>query len=379
MTRQFEFDCIIIGAGIIGATCFHQFTAAGKRCLLLEQRQLSAGITGASGCIVRVSHRTNEAIDAAALGFHFYQKLSHDSAGYVPFTRKGYLHFADEETLLRIHERLLHNGIRAEILTQASLRHQYPDFPVIATSAIYEPDSGYMDAKPTLEFLVQSAVVRGGQYLDAVELQQLLWDQETHHVNGVMTSMGEFYAPNIVLAMGNATIAFLQQHFSDDCGMWNQLIQVTRFTHDVPLSGAPCFIDDLNELNGRWCSVTGGFFAGYPTGLRVPSNDSYRSVDKSHALFTQQRAQQRFPWLKGASTNGALCHSDCYSQQSIGVIGEQASLPKGIFVASGFSGGGFKMAPYVAATLLPSITGLQEITTQPSSSARAVITQELSS
>lgn len=356
MTKPF--DCIIVGAGIIGASCFYRLTEAGKRCLLIEEKQLGAGITGASGCIVRVAHGSQEAIAAAAMGFHFYQALSRESAGRVPFTRTGYLHFATQDALLLMQARMEQEGIRAELLSGETLRSQYPGFPVVGDVALYEPDSGYMEAKPTLEYLVQSAVARGGVYNDAVTVQALNLDTHSNRVTGIVSSIGEFSAPNVVLAMGNGTTAFLSRMFDDACGMWNQHIQVTRFTRDEALPSAPCFIDDINELNGRWCPLTGGFFAGHPTGRHVPAGQAFAAADRQHAELTQRLAQRRFPWLEGASATGALSHSDCYSEQPIGVMGEQPGMPAGMLIASGFSGGGFKMAPYVASQILQSINNV---------------------
>lgn len=345
------FDVIIIGAGIIGATCFYVMTLAGKRCLLLDDKQLGCGVTGASGCIVRVTHASWEATRAAAQGYHFYRQLAQDSGGQVPFTETGYLHFAEPHALADMQGWLEREGVPAQLLDSRALAARYPALPITAQMALYEPGSGYMEARPTLQYLVQSAIAQGGGYHDAVKVHAVRVDVASRQAVGVLSSNGDYDGAQVIVAMGNGTSEFLIRQFGDAFGLWSQHIQVTRFKGATPLPEAPCFIDDINQLNGRPCPLTGGLYVGYPTGMRVPASHSYMPAQLSHAQLTREQGQRRFPWLQDASVEGALCHSDCYSEQPIGLIGKQPGLPGGVLVASGFSGGGFKMAPHVAMQL----------------------------
>ncbi|WP_166220625.1 NAD(P)/FAD-dependent oxidoreductase [Pseudomonas atagonensis] len=350
------FDVIIVGAGIIGATCFNVLSAAGKRCLLIDDRQLGSGVTGASGCIVRVAHASQQATRAAAQGYHFYRRLAHDSQGQVPFAQTGYLHFAEPHALAEMQGWLEQEGVDAQLLDAEALARQYPTMPIAAELALFEPGSGYMEAKPTLQYLVRSSIDRGGIYHDAVKVHAIRVDPVSRQAIGVLTSNGNYEAPRVIVAMGNGTSEFLIRQFGHSFGLWNQHIQVTRFKGERALASAPCFIDDTHQLNGRWCALTGGFYVGYPTGQRVPASQGYVAAEQSHAQLTREQGQRRFPWLQAASVEGALCHSDCYSEQPIGLLGEQPGLPGGVLVASGFSGGGFKMAPHVASQLADVIT-----------------------
>lgn len=350
------FDVIIVGAGIIGATCFQVLSQAGQRCLLLDDRQLGSGVTGASGCIVRVAHASLQATRAAAQGYHFYRRLAQDSQGQVPFAQTGYLHFAEPHALAQMQGWLEQEDIEAQLLDAAALAKRYPDLPIAAGQALFEPRSGYMEARPTLHYLVRSAIEQGGVYHDAVQVQAIRVDAASRRAVGVLTSNGNYDATLVIVAMGNGTSEFLIRQFGHSFGLWNQHIQVTRFKGAAALPTAPCFIDDTHQLNGRWCPLTGGFYVGYPTGQRVPASQGYAALDQRHAQLTREQGQSRFPWLQTASVAGALCHSDCYSEQPIGLIGEQPGLPGGVLVASGFSGGGFKMAPYVAMQLADAIT-----------------------
>lgn len=350
------FDVIIVGAGIIGATCFSVLSQAGKRCLLLDDRQLGSGITGASGCIVRVAHASLQATRAAAQGYHFYRRLAQDSQGQVPFAQTGYLHFAEPQALADMQGWLEQEGVEAQLLDARALASRYRQLPIAAEQALLEPCSGYMEARPTLQYLVQSAIAQGGVYHDAVKVHAIRVDAESRRATGVLTSNGTYDGAHVIVAMGNGTSEFLIRQFGHSFGLWNQHIQVTRFMGAAALATAPCFIDDVNQLNGRWCPLTGGLYVGYPTGMRVPANQGYAAAEQSHAQLTREHGQRRFPWLQATTVEGALCHSDCYSDQLIGLIGEQPRLPGGVLVASGFSGGGFKMAPHVAMQLASVIT-----------------------
>ena len=68
----------------------------------------------------------------------------------------------------------------------------------------------------------------------------------------------------------------------------------------------------------------------------------------AHATATRNAAQVLIPGAAKARFRGAMCHTDCYSTTPIGVIGPGHWLPDGLLLATGFSGGGFKMAPHAA-------------------------------
>src|SRR5262249_21977512 len=72
---------------------------------------------------------------------------------------------------------------------------------------------------------------------------------------------------------------------------------------------------------------------------------------------------------------GGLCHADSYSPDGLGRVGEPAGGPKGVFLACGFNGGAFKMAPWVAQEIVASV---QQQLHYPSEIMRKVNLNQLS-
>lgn len=348
-----RFDCIVIGAGILGAACFSRLSAAKLKCLLLESHRPAAGATGYSGCIVRVAHSTPVQVMQAAEGYHAYDALARRSIGAVPFQRSGYLHFDTEARLEAMNRQLSEVGVEAQLLGRQELRTRYAGFPIEAEAALLEPGAGFMDAHATVSWYIREGVRRGGVFQDAAAVHRLRI--AGGRVLGVESSLGPVDAPQVVLALGGGVPSFLDRHDITGHGMWSQLIQVTRFTAPQGLEAAPCFIDDLLHTNGRWCPMTRGLFVGHPTGKRLDGAFRQGEIDPRHAELTRRTATPRFPWLQQARTTGALCHSDCYSSRPEGITGRLPGGPEGLLVASGFSGGGFKMAPFAAEAIAQAI------------------------
>lgn len=343
--RETSYDAVVVGAGVVGAWCFATLCRKGRRTLLIDAGRAGGGITAHSGAIVRAAHRDPNQDLAAAHGCRAYDRAVHDSRGAVGFARTGYLHFAELDKLQEIADHLAELGRACEILSGRDLA-RFTGLDIQASEALFEPGAGYVDSTGLLSWLIAEGVRQGGGFADGVALDKPV--VRGGRVTGLETTHATLRTGALVLASGAATPGLLDAMGVRDHGLWNQIIQVVRFVGDRPLEAAPCFYDDVLDVNGRWCPLTGGLYVGYPTNRAVSGAVRDFPVDRAHAQMAHTVARGRFGFLDGARAAGGVRHVDCYSNTPGGLIGRPTDAPDGLFVASGFSGGGYKMAPDAA-------------------------------
>ncbi len=166
------------------------------------------------------------------------------------------------------------------------------------------------------------------------------------HAVRAETNAGALEAHAIVLATGVRTPGLL-----DELGiahdLFNRDIQV-----DVraPLDGPrdqPAFIDDVYDLNGRPDPAAGAVLIGFPTGLESASLDA-APIRPGHSERIVAEGRKRFAWIDSSESRGGRRHPECYAPDPRGRVARAPGRRGDIVMATGFSGGGLKMAPRAA-------------------------------
>lgn len=341
-----DYDVLIIGAGIIGSAVFDRLSADGMRCLLLDRQRVGLGATGYSGAMVRLAHADPHAVAAAGAGLQRHTAFEAESAGRVRLSRCGHLYFAPEAELRLILPHVQAHSAAAQILDRDEIARRFPDMDVTADHAIFEPQAGYADPIAFARHHVGRGLNAGGHLAEATRLTHLLIGEG--RVQGAVTSAGRVTAARVVLALGAQTPSVLAAHDLPDAGLWAQKIQVAQFAMSVGTEAWPGLIDDQLGLNGLPGPGRGLYYLGLPTGLRTWPDADACSADPAHSDKIRVTAAHLLPQVATATVQGAMCHPDCYSPHLIGHIGPLDGGPDGLCLATGFSGGGFKMAPYAA-------------------------------
>ncbi len=356
MRNDSAFDAVVVGGGILGAACFASLAEAGVRVALIEEKRIGLGATAWSGAVVRVAHGDAQSTAQAAYGRSRYQDLHRRFGDQAPFHAYGYLHFGAPEQLNRAADNMRAVGLPVERLSQHQIDQLYPDLGLRAEEALYEPESGAMDPVLTARAFVALGREAGGVVFESVAVDGL--DTTHGQVSGVSTSIGWMKAPIVVVAAGASAPRLLGDTFGVRADfLWTQLIQVTLFSSAIAIRRAPAFIDDVTGTNGVRCLASGGFYTGLTTGIRLAGPPYAHAVNPRHAERTRAAGAQRIGWLEGARVAGGVCHADAYSDVPHGFAGPHDALPQGLLLATGFSGGGFKMAPYAAEAITAHVTG----------------------
>ena len=361
MSSLSYFEAVIVGGGIVGAACFSAMAQAGRKVLLLEKARIGCGATVWAGAVVRVTHMDQQGAIQAAYGSRAYHELADKYPSKVPFNKIGYLHFANEDRLEYAAKLTAETGTKSRVLSAAQIAELFPELEIRASAAIFEPDNGYMDPIRTTQTYADMGQQDGGCLWESVSAIEL--DITAGRISGVETDAGRVKADTIILAAGEDTGRLLRKAGLRPDLVKSRLIQVTQFQCNKRLSKGPAFVDSETGTNGLYWPSAGGMFVGLPTSESYEQNARLAPMSISHAAATKTAAIARFGWMRGARALGGRCRTDAYSDQPNGLIGQCPDGPDGLLLATGFNGGGYKMAPYAAASVSAMVAGrcLEEI------------------
>lgn len=332
-------DVIVAGAGVVGAATFFELASRGADVTLVERNVVASGATAWSGGVVRLTHDDSESADRALFGWRYYRALAERGID-VPFNETGFLYFPKPERrafaqaeVARLRRDAPIAWLDADALAER-FGHLLAD---TGGGAVWEPRSGWVDPRDVTRAFVRAGVRHGGRLVEGVELLGVEGDVVAR------TTAGDLEARAIVLATGVRTPGLL-----DTLGvahdLFNRDIQV-----DVraPLHGVgdqPAFIDDVYDLNGRPDPGSNAVLVGFPTGLASVALDA-APIRPSHSARIVEEGRKRFAWIDGSAARGGRRHPECYAPDALARVRRVAD---GVVVATGFSGGGLKMAPWAA-------------------------------
>ncbi|AUX73987.1 NAD(P)/FAD-dependent oxidoreductase [Erwinia pyrifoliae] len=350
MSIKQNYDVVVLGAGILGAATAHQLTCSGLKTALLERGAPAQGCTAYSGGIVRIYHSNDYLTELAASSFKYYLDFEANTGVPASFTRTGYLYFPPVQDNTRVQEKVqqLRATVDIEWLDRQQMAEQFPTINC-DEGAVYEPGAGYMAPAEVTRAFIRAATAKGATLYPGTEVYRLI--RRGNKVVGVSTSQGTFTASHVVVALGPNTPAFLDKN-NIPHSLWSQRIQVDIKNPRQAVAGHPAWIDDVNDLNGRPYE-NGQFLLGYPTHDRL-FIDSVTPGSPVYSEVTSMMGQKRFSWVNEAEQCGSWSSFDCYSPAGIGAA-EKIEGFISLSVLTGYSGGGFKLAPELARRITDNI------------------------
>jgi sarcosine oxidase subunit beta len=342
-----NFDAIIIGAGVIGTSIAFHLAERGFKPVILERKQLGFGATGSSSGLVRMHYDLEVESRLAWTSFQYFRNWSERVGGECGFRRTGFLDIehADYVTQLRnnveMHKRI---GIPTEIITGADVKRIAPSFFTDDIEfAAYEPASGYADATLTANSFLTAAKERGTVYMQDCAVIGV--QTAGGKVTNIQTSRGDFSAPIVINAAG----AWAGK-VSDLFGI---PIPLDTWTHDVmhirrpPQIGEhPTVID--NSLSMYFRPDSGGLtLVALEDDSRMsePADADLGYVAKGFVERAIDRICKRVPAMEEGSYHSSLVGRDGLTPDQRAIIGE--TNLQGYYLATGFSGTGFKLSPAV--------------------------------
>lgn len=375
-------EIVIIGAGIIGLSAAFQLARrkAGRIVVLEKGRSPGEGSTGASSAVCRFKYTRPEMVRLAVEGIAAYRNWSDylglaDPAGR--FNATGVLWLGSGASQAAEVERLAGFGVRAEVIDDRELHRRYPAInpcllqPDFATAMphdchgggehLVELDGGYFDPVDALTDLVTACRQLGVEFrFDACVRRALI---QSGRVAGVELADGEVIeAEAIVTSAGPwCNRLFAESGFACRWPLRPTRIQAVHFDRPVEVVGdIPVTVDPVAGIYFR-CQNRGQQLivssvleedereeVTDPDRFATYADDAFihtKLFAAQHRLFGLDDIRK----IRGYSGLYTINDWDVHP-----IIGE--SPVAGLFVANGFSGHGFKLAPAIGSMLAQAIT-----------------------
>ncbi|MBI4639573.1 MAG: FAD-binding oxidoreductase [Candidatus Tectomicrobia bacterium] len=348
-------DVVIIGAGVMGCSLAFHLTRAGmKDVMILEKKHVAAGGTGKSGALVRMHYTNEPEARMAFASLTYFQNWKDIVGGECGFTKTGFIMTVTPENAEKLRknvEMLKGIGIKTEVITAQDLRELQPFCHVDdLTLAAYEPESGYADPKATTYAFLHKAQEMGATLHEGVAVTKIR--VEGHRVVGVETTDGSIDSPRVVLMAGPWS-GRLAKTSGVEISIQPRRAQIAFFKRAPELArGHFVFIDGAQ---GSYFRPHGGelTLAGVGVWEKAPILDPDHYDEKNDPDFIEaakRKLSARLPPMAQSAYERG--HAGLYDiSEDTRAILDRAPGVDGLYLATGFSGTGFKKSPAVGACI----------------------------
>lgn len=356
-------DAIVIGAGIVGASCALSLTNAGLKVLVIDRGAVSSGTTGAGEGNILVSDKDpGPELTLALRSRDLWFEMQADVGDFFELEAKGGVVVArgDNSELLKLAEHQRAHGVDARVVNGAELRDLEPFLDPSFSSGVFYPQDAQCQPMLAAAHVIRTVVARGGAFVSNAKVTKVL--VQDRKIRGVETTQGEFLAPIVVNATGTwageiAKMAGSQLPIAPRRGF----ILVTEPTkkyvfHKVYDSDYVANVAS-SDADLQTSTVVEGTRSG--TILIGASRervgfDGTMNIEILRRLAAQ--ATSLFPVLRDVQLLRAYRGFRPYAPDHLPVVGED-SFVKGLWHSAGHEGAGIGLAPGSAALITDAILG----------------------
>jgi len=381
-------DVLVLGAGIIGLSTAYQIARRSKLkvCIVEKGAALGEGSTGASSAILRHRYSIDNMVFLARDGINCYrewQSFTGITKPRMQFMPHGVLWMPGEELAWSEseHRRLNGLGITSVVLDDQNLRERFPAInPCIHTpdtltgsehtcetggSHLLEPDGGFSDPVAAMEDLLEACQreavdIRMNTHVSAINVLSGI-------VSGVTLSDGSSMEAGIVV---NALGPW--------CGPLNASAGLKPTAELTPTRIQVLYLDLPSEPGSILpmplpaCADLGGVYfrtqnnnQQLVVGSTLESDefeivhdpDNFdRFPDEDFKMRALHLLHHRLPDLPYRGSVRGYCGLYTINRSDVHPIVGETEV-KNLYIANGFSGHGFKLAPAIGSLLAQTITG----------------------
>lgn len=347
-------DVVVIGGGVMGCACACYLARAGLDVVLLEQYEIGCAASGASAGGVRQQNRIVQELPLAIRAIGMWKTLEQDLGYDLEYRRGGHLTLIEQEELLpRLEasiERQRQRGLELRLVRGEELRELVPHVGPQVVAASYCPTDGFANPMLTTLAFVRAAEQAGARVHTGAKVSSII--REGSRVTGVDSSRGKILSRWVVNAAG-AWSTDLSRAIGVDLPIRPRAPQMMA-TEKAP----PMLVPVLGCL-GRNLSlkqmpqgqfVIGGGWPGIPdlAGDRalVKAGSPTGSAGDFRAVF---------PPANGLNIVRVWSGMEAQCIDDMPILGPVDNL-EGYVLATGFSGHGFALAPYIGILIKELIT-----------------------
>ncbi len=353
MSQSIKADVLIIGAGIMGASCAFRLSERGLKVVILEAQSAPAmGSTGRSAAGVRVqfTEEVNIRISWESIQeYQHFQDLYGEDAGYSPI---GYLLLVPLERLavhmdgVRLQERI---GAPVQVLSVEEAQHLVRFDPTDIACATYGPADGIVDPHLVTFTYLRLAKERG----TILQLETpLIRANRVGTIWQVETAKGTFEAAYLVNAAGAwAGEVAARAGLEVPIHPVRRIVFATATTawhHSYPLT--------IDLKSGFYLRSEGKRILFGRSNPDEPSGFT-EGIDWDWLVPTIQVGVARFPWLAEVRLDRRACWWGYYevTPDHNPILSRLPAAENWINVA-GFSGHGVQQAPMIGRLIAEEIT-----------------------
>lgn len=385
-THHPDVDVIVIGAGIIGSAVAYQIARRSPLRVLVVDKAAgpATGSTGASVAISRCRYTVPEVVRLAYCSQLAYRSWSTFTGLREPisdYTQLGALWVFDRtsEQLAAEYERMRGNGVAVEVLSANEVLHRWPeldlciepiDFEAVDKHQcrqgkffLYEVEAGIADPAGANADLVAASRREGVDVRFGTGVTDIVTDEG--RVFGVRLDNGDEVRCGLVV---NAAGPW--------CNKINEMAGAQRRWTLTP-TRVQLVLREWNDTDPRlpitFDGSTDGCYRMERSGNQIllvsPESPSFMeatsdpdnlrmSPDRECVEATLAAFQHRAPGVRHVGTTTGTCGLYTINEQDSHPIVGPSEVP-GLWLANGFSGHGFKLAPGIGAMMARAITGAE--------------------
>lgn len=354
-------EIIVIGAGVFGcSTAYYLAKHGAGRVIVLEREAICSGGTAKSCAIVRTHYSVEANLIHAVESLKIFANFDETVGGDVGWRRTGYLILGPaghRQPMEEVFRRQNAHGIDTATLSPAEAKEihpllQYQDVGIIG----YDTQAGYADPHLTTTAYAERAKelgveIRTGTAVTGIEVEG--------SVKTIRTTAGAFQCEKLVLAAGPWT---------HDLGRWIGVefpFEISRhkvitLEIDRPYEASWPIVKDLTTPDKIYFRPETGGMVLVGTGdhgepIEDPDNTG-DYVDSEHISRIDALISHRMPAFDdGRYVSGWTGPYDITPDWNP-LVGPVPGY-EGLYVAVGFSGHGFKLAPTIGEALAQTVLG----------------------
>ncbi len=196
------YDCLIVGAGVVGASVFNKLTRIGKKCAMIDHASdVATGASKANSGLVHAGYdpepgslKAKLNVRGTALMPEICQRLG------VPLKKCGALVVGDDaEKIANLKARGDANGVEVEIWDRAQILQKVPQISEHISVALFAPNAYIVSPYLFTITLTEEAIVNGGEvFLE----EDLISAKKVDGFFEVKTKKNTFHAKTVVNSAG---------------------------------------------------------------------------------------------------------------------------------------------------------------------------------
>ncbi|HUR28947.1 MAG TPA: FAD-binding oxidoreductase, partial [Planctomycetota bacterium] len=351
-----------IGGGVMGAriawACARRTHGSRGSVALFERRALAAGSSGRSGAVLRQHYSSPHVAAMARDSLVEYATLEQRTGKGIGFQRCGVLTIAGPRTP-EMMERVRVNvamqrgiGIDTQVVDAREMRRLAPGIEVDERAiAAWEPGGGFCDPVRAVHAFAELAVESGASLQIGLEVRRVI--VEGGRAVGIETNGGRVDAEAVVLAAGPWTRPLLVALGSD---MPLEVVRPRQHflaspSETVSATAAHPVLLDLELGYYTRCepsrSRTRIGALEHQGDAKIADPDELdEDVDVEFTRWARGKLEQRMPVYRARADQAPQAAWYTLTPDSQPILGRVAGI-ENLFIAAGFSGHGFKLAPSV--------------------------------